>query len=547
MTGPQRASPAGRAWAAFVLTGLLLALACWALGFTRGADAAKTLLWWLTLGASLLGLARWHRPRLAGSVFLALCLVFGLDSAVQGVIRGFFGVNPQPSLIAEALANTNSSEAAGFVLEQRWPILKGLLLWLVTGLIGWHTRPLWPDTAARRTRAMPWLVGAGLLASALLHFNPTLLRQQPLLRWAVVWHRHQQAQHEIAAFQQDRQALWAQRALWQVQLDTPGPRTVVVFVGESSNSANWSWYGYPRPTARPLDEALQQLPGQLTLFMQARSPEAFTLPSLKQAFTAATQAQPQLWKSSPDFTQLARAAGFHVRWLSNQPSHEGWFAAIAQDAQEQQFINHGNWRDSSAVDADLLAPLQRMLRSETHPLELIVVHLMGQHFHFAQRCPAGLAPFGTGPDDAVMQAMQQAGRSASIRRARNDYDNAIYCGAQALADLLRLLQAERGGRPMTALYFSDHGQEVGHHRDFAGHSEQDESGHTIPLWVWRNQPAATPARRASVSRSVSLEHLDQGLHTLMGLHSRGYDPALDPFRGLGLEPVRNSPAPAHAK
>lgn len=544
MTGPHRASLAGRAWAAFVLTGLLLALIGWTLGFARGADAAKTLLWWLTLGASLLGVARWRWPRLAPGLFLALCLLFGLDSAVQGVIRGFFGVSPQPSLIAEALANTNTSEATGFVLEQRWPILKGLMLWLAMGLIGWYSRPLWPDTAARRTRALPWIVSAGLLVSAALHLNPTLLRQQPLLRWAVVWHRHQQAQQEIAAFSQDRQALWAGRAQWQAQLDSPAPRTVVVLVGESSNSANWSWYGYPRATAQPLDEALQQLPGQLTLFTQARSPEAFTLPSLKQAFTAATQAQPELWKSSPDFTQLARAAGFHVRWLSNQPSHEGWFAAIARDADAQQFINHGNWRDSSAVDADLLAPLQRMLRTGTHPQELIVVHLMGQHFHYAQRCPAGTAPFGQGPQDAVMRAMEEAGRSASIRRARNDYDNAIFCGAQALADLLRLVQAERADRPLTVLYFSDHGQEVGHHRDFAGHSEQDESGHSIPLWVWRNRPQASPAGRTRVARSVSLEHLDQGLHTLLGLHSRGYDPALDPFRGLGLEPAATAATPA---
>lgn len=525
------ASTSGRrAWIFFIASGLLLGLSQWVLGFARPADALKTTVWWLTLGSALLSGARWYSPALTGSLALALYLIFGLDAAVQGLLRGFFGVNPQPSLIAEALANTNTSEASGFVLEQRWPIIKGLLFWLAVSVMGLQARRLWrnaPQQAGGRIAA--WYSLTLVSVSALLHLNPTMLRQQPLMRWAVVYHRHAESQQEIREFEQQRAALWAKHADWQVQLTRPGIRTVVVFVGESGNRMNWSWMGYPRDTLRPLDQALEQLPGHMTVFEQARSTQAFTLPSLKLAFTPATQIRPDIWNITPDFTLLARAAGYHVSWLSNQPAHEGWFAAIARNANAQKFINNGNWRDSSAVDADLTAPLQRLLAAPAHPLELIVVHLMGQHFHYEQRCPQNLHPFRDVHDDTVMQTMQAAGRSSRVQQSRNDYDDAIYCGAQALGDLLKAVQAARADRAVSAIYFSDHGQEVGHHRDFSGHSEQDDSGYTIPLWIWHNQPAKPGAARIMDTRAFPLDLLDQALHNLLGIRSSWYEPSSDPL------------------
>lgn len=520
-----------QAWLFFIFSGLLLGMALSLLGFARPVDALKTTVWWLTLGSALVAVAHWRSPRLAGAVALAVYLIFGLDGAVQGLLRGFFGVNPQPSLIAEALANTNTSEASGFVLEQRWPIIKGLLFWLALGGMGLYARHLWRASPHRASSRTAWgATAALLLVSALLHFNPTMLRQQPLLRWAVVYHRHSESQQEILGFEAQRAALWAQHADWQVRLLKPAPRTVVVFVGESGNRMNWSWTGYPRSTLRPLDEALAQLPGQLTVFTQARSAEAFTLPSLKLAFTPATRETPDIWKSTPDFTLLAKAAGFHVTWLSNQPGHEGWFAAIARNADAQQFINNGNWRDSSAVDNDLTGPLQRLLAQPAHPLELVVVHLMGQHFHYDQRCPAHMHPFRDVHDDEVMRTMQAAGRSQRVQASRNDYDDAIYCGAQALGEMLKTVQAARADRLVSAIYFSDHGQEVGHHRDFSGHSEQDDSGYTIPMWVWHNRAASGGKARILNDRPFTLDHLDQALHTLLNINSRWYDPSQDPLQ-----------------
>lgn len=509
------------AWILFALTGLAMGASLWAFGFSRGTDAAKTTLWWFTLGTSLLAISRAYSSRLAGGVWLAITVCFAVDGATQGVIRGFFGVAPQPSVIAEALANTNSAESLGFILEQRLPMLKGMAFALTLIALGVKGRPLWWSHAhTPYKRPVLWGFGTLIVFTILIHFNGTMLAQQPLLRWIVVFHRHAQAQAEIAGFESERQKLWAQHAQWQVQLLDPQPRTVVMFIGESANRSNWQLFGYPRNTTGPLQEAFERLPGHITLYANARSPQAFTLPSLKLALTPATSQHPNIWNQTPDITFLAKDAGYHVTWLSNQPSNEGWFSAIARNADEKIFINNGNWRDSSAVDSDLAAPLSKRLASSTSNHELIVIHLLGQHFHYAQRCPASVAPFKGVDNDSVMQTMKAAGRSASTRESRNEYDNAVYCGSQAVATLLDTLYKARSERAISAFYFSDHGQEVGHNRDFSGHSEEDESGHTIPAWTWVYQPGQRTQPIQVDAQAYSLDKADQTMQKLLHIRSR---------------------------
>ena len=513
-------------WLWFSLAGLVLGLSLWSLGFARGQDAAKTTLWWFTLGGSLLAIARSVSTRSAAHCWLLLCLVFGLDSAVQGVVRGFFGALPQPGVIAEALANTTPTESWGFVLEQRWAIAKSGMYALAWLTIGWFGARAWRQAPPPRTSRKRWGLLALLLAfTGLLHANPSMLGHEPFLRWGVLYLRHQDARAQMQGLLREREALWAQRGDWQTQLGDPTPRTVVLFIGESANRMNWGLYGYPRDTTRPLAQAFESLGGQALVYRQARSTQAFTLPSLRLALTPATEQTPALWRQTPDIVLLARAAGYRVHWLSNQPGQDGWLASLARGADTHLFINKGNWRDSSTEDDDLLPALRQHLQQTAPTHELIVVHLLGQHFHYALRCGQQPGPYGQDIDDAVMQTMRAQGRSSSIRQARNEYDNATFCGARSVAQLLQAVAQARADRPVQALYFSDHGQEVGHFRDFAGHSEQDESGYTVPLWVWRN--AVASPRPAKLDAPIRLDTLDQALQNLLGLRSRWYEPQQD--------------------
>ncbi|MCC7100177.1 MAG: hypothetical protein IT500_11370, partial [Rubrivivax sp.] len=73
-----------------------------------------------------------------------------------------------------------------------------------------------------------------------------------------------------------------------------------------------------------------------------------------------------------------------------------------------------------------------------------------------------------------------------------------------------------------------HGQEVGHTRDFAGHSAEDASGYTVPLWIWRNaQAQALPIDASRLQAPILLDTLDMALQHLLGLRSRWYDAQQD--------------------
>lgn len=531
-------------WWRFALLGALLHGGALAAGFMQAKDLAKMGLWWAVAGSALWLACGRIGPRAQRTAGLVLALLFALDIGSQGVVRGYFGTDPQPGVIAESLANTTAGEAAGFLREQAGGIGRGLGLVLATGVAGWLLlRPRagrgWADGGSGGWRAKRSLGGraatlglaALLLLSVALHFNPAMLRQQPLLRWGVVYARHLQAEREIAGLDTARAQVAAGRAGWQLQLLDDAPRTVVLVIGESDNRLNWGAFGYPRNTTAPLTQALAALPGRAVLFSQGWSAEAFTLPSLRLALTPATLDRPDEWAGTPDITQLAQAAGYQVSWLSNQPAHEGWFAAMAKTAERSRFVNAGNWRDSNATDADLLPPLRQWLAAAPPAREFIVLHLLGQHFHFRQRCPAGQHPWRDVADDTVMQQMKAAGRSASSRQARNDYDDAVQCGAAVLGQVLALVNAQRPGRAVDLLYFSDHGQEVGHHRDFAGHSQQDASGYAIPMLWWSRSASggapADPLPAGLAERPFRLDGIDQALQHLLRIRTRWADPAQD--------------------
>lgn len=524
---PEAGVDARHPWRWFLLVGAFLAVSLALLRFARPQDAAKITLWWFALGGGLLAASHQISGRLASRVWLILCLVFGLDGAVQGVVRDFFGSQPQPGVLAEAVANTSAGEAWGFVLAQWRQITLGSAYWLAWWLLGWRGRIAWQGHAAPARGRLRLLVPALLLVlAAALHANPTMLRSEPFLRWGVLYVRHQQERAQMQQLLLEREARWAERAQWRAELVDPRPRTVVLFIGESGNRMNWGLYGYPRDTTAPLAQAFAELGGQTLLFSQVRSTHAFTLPSLRMALTPANEAEPELWRSAPDLVQLARAVGYRVLWISNQPGGDGWIASLGHGADEHVFINKGNWRDSSSEDEDLVPVLRRYLQQPAPPHELIVIHLLGQHFHYALRCGSRRGPFAEADDDAVARGLRAQGRAASTLQARNDYDDATWCGARSVAQLLRSVAQAREGRAVDALYFSDHGQEVGHFRDFAGHSEQDESGYAVPLWVWRNA-RAEPLPTDHLAAPIRLDVLDQAVQHLLGMRSRWYDPGQD--------------------
>jgi heptose-I-phosphate ethanolaminephosphotransferase len=513
-------------WLHFILLAIFIISCSTSLGLNRPSDGLKSFAWLLLLGSG----AIWLDSKLwlgKNRIWLFFTVVFIFDLAVQGVVRKFFGATPSPSVIAQALTNTNAGESFDFILEQARHIGFSVAF-LLLGFIGVLLFNRYSLSAFQRAlSSLNYLsVVVWGFMTTLLHFNPTMLRQEPFLRWAVVVYRHVEAQNEIQQIQSIQQQILTTKSTWNVTTEDNNDRTVVLIIGESANRHNWGKYGYARATTLPLEDTLNSLSGQTVWFTQAKSTAAFTLPSLERALTPASIHTPDDWKTSPDILMLAKAAGYQVTWLSNQPGNDGWIASLGKNADSQAFINNGNWRDSSATDLDLLPQFQKHLSLPAPKKELIVLHLLGQHFHYELRCPPNIKPYEGVEDDEVMRLMKSEGRSNSIRKTRNEYDNAVYCGSVFLSEVLKQLNEKRPNRNISFVYFSDHGQEVGHTQNFAGHSEASQNGYDIPLFIWDKQ--SNPNTNSLYEKPFSLDDLDHLLHGVLGINSNFYKSNLDP-------------------
>ena len=507
-----------------LLFGLCFCTLAWALGLLNWRTAAKLAGWWLLMGsASITVLSVFKQYKRIPWVLFGLVCLFAVDIGVQGVIRHFFGSAPTPSLLVEALANTNSSESIEFIREHGRSILNSVVFAFVMLLVAWYVLLSLNYQASSYSKKATLL---SILLLILVGLNPTMLRQNPLTRWPVLFSRHLDAQKAIKDMDRRLQLVDSQHLQWRIQTIDPDPKTVIVVIGESGNRDNWGLYGYFRDTTRPLANALNDLSGQNILFRDVWSNDAFTQPALSKALTPATKQQPDIWLDTPGITQMAREAGYQTMWLSNQTTHEGWFDALARRTDFKIFINHGNWRDSSSTDEQLLPILKEQLSTHQSSKELIVIHLLGQHFYYNQRCPVNIHPFSQS-DDEVQRVLNEQGRSSATITARGEYDNAIYCGANVLAEILKTAQAARADRALSVLYFSDHGQEVGHHENFAGHTQRYLSGFSIPmlLWVNSNWKESYPVEYAN--RPFRNDWVDQTVQHLLGIRSAWYDQRYD--------------------
>lgn len=117
---------------------------------------------------------------------------------------------------------------------------------------------------------------------------------------------------------------------------------------------------------------------------------------------------------------------------------------------------------------------------------------MGSHPHYNLRFPAGGNPFDDQIDE-VEAELQRNGRPPWVRKFRQEYDSAVLYHDSVVSETLQLTRkVGRANAYRAWMYLSDHGQEVGHNSNHAGHSPSTASGYRIPTVIWRNGVAEVP-------------------------------------------------------
>lgn len=460
-----------------------------------------------------------HRLRAVATWWLAMGFV--LDGAVRHYLWAHYQAAPDSSMVLGALANSRARESTEYLWANAPDVLLRLApTLLAAAVLAWalHLAARWPHSAPwRPPRRLLLAAAAGLLLVAgLAHASKPWRRMHPAVFWSQWWDSAQQLRAGWAQQRQMRERTLARAREMAPTLAFDGASTVMLVVGESINRDDLGLYGYARDTTPRLAADRTELGDSFVVLRHAWSADASTLPALHNLFRFGQGERGE----APHLLALARAAGYKVWWIGNQDDMalESLHASLSDRV---EMINRRPGRGGETLDGELLDEVGRAL-ADPSPRKLVVVHLMGAHPHYELRYPPGANPFA-GVDDAVDRQLQAAGRSAWTREARQAYDAAVLYHDSVLSGLLKSLREGAGsGKRAAWMYLSDHGQEVGHELDRAGHSATTASGYRIPALIWRSEPATTDAGTAAL-RPFRADWAAWTVADLLGLHWPGQD------------------------
>lgn len=494
-----------------VLAGALIIVVSYWLADIGWRDSGKAVLVY-ALGAFALSSPRLP-ARLRATLVLVWRLAFVADFGIRALLLAIYHTRPDTVLVVEAVSNTTSEESLEFLM-QYWHTLAyylggaALLGALLTLVDAPYQRAHLPGP--RTTAAVALLFLA-------LHANPTFRKSDPLYFWPSQVSQVRGFQLNVEQLRAKREIASGKLADWSPDYEGARQHTVGVVVGESTSRWNWQLYGYPRATT----PGLLAESADLMVFKDVLAATSGTVSSFRYMFTPMALDQPMQDEEMPSVIMLARAAGYKVFWISNQ--HDRYInPRFAEEADVSRLLNVGGRRGDRHLDETVIPEWIAAL-NDPAPRKLIVVHLLGAHPHYELRYPSAFSVFGKA-EDAVSRQLLGEGRMPWIRAQRDQYDNAMLYQDSVICRLLRSFKA-LSGTSGAFLYTSDHAQEVGHTRNFAGHSAE-MPGLVVPLLVWMSKPPGAAEERQMETRAFQNDVLDWTLLDLLDVSTSHDQPQL---------------------
>jgi glucan phosphoethanolaminetransferase (alkaline phosphatase superfamily) len=228
-------------------------------------------------------------------------------------------------------------------------------------------------------------------------------------------------------------------------------QVVVLVIGETSRSRNWSLYGYNRVTNPRL-----QSRKEIIVFQDAVTAATHTLQALQLVLTRATPHNLTPVYTEKSILSAFGEAGYKTAWISNQNISGGVDTPINIIANEADFVSFPfkDYRIRGDFDSVLVGKFEKfILENKGKPL-FIVLHTMGSHELYRQRYPKDFEifkPVVTGDDyNFASEGMRE--------KLVNTYDNSILYTDYILDAFVDVL--ERNADESVLLYFSDHGENL---------------------------------------------------------------------------------------
>ncbi|MEI6176026.1 MAG: phosphoethanolamine transferase [Verrucomicrobiota bacterium] len=281
----------------------------------------------------------------------------------------------------------------------------------------------------------------------------------------------------------------------------PPAMTVVMVIGESARSANWSLYGYERPTTPLVADRLEKSDNRGVVFLDALAAGRLTMNAVPSMLSPTCAKDFQNYCTTPSVIRVFRSAGYRTGVISSQiRASEFWDGAVnlmLNDSASIERLDH---------DDHMPAALDRWLGGDPQARQFAVLHLFGSHYNYSERYPDRFNRF-RGGDEMI-----------------DTYDNSLAFTDDVLARLIDRIQ--KIPTPAVLFYSSDHGENL---NDFGDgniqHSCREFTRYEIevPMLFFANHAFATAhpqqlaAIRACAMRPVSHDNISQTLIGIAGL------------------------------
>jgi glucan phosphoethanolaminetransferase (alkaline phosphatase superfamily) len=245
---------------------------------------------------------------------------------------------------------------------------------------------------------------------------------------------------------------------WIVDAGSSTQANYVIIVGESMRRDYMSLFGYPTSTTPFLDKV------NGTFYSDYISTAPNTFESLPRTLALSKGKNSYI---ADNVITLAKAAGLHTHWFSNQGllgEFDTPISKIAMFSDEHHFLKKGDYQSRNTDDDELL-PLLRGALASNGLGNLYVLHTMGSHPDFCERLGNETPAFTSENSDLGCYL-------SSYRKTDRFIEHAY-----------QMLQATHS--PFKLFYFSDHGLS---HRDIDGklylrHGGNNRQNYEVPLLV----------------------------------------------------------------
>ncbi|MDO4691864.1 MAG: phosphoethanolamine transferase [Porphyromonadaceae bacterium] len=489
----------------------------------------------LTWGICALPMPRLMRRAVVGMILIATAGLFLTESFLLHTYQTVF-----TDSIALILLSTNPSELREFtpslLIPSVWLIPLGQLLATSVAVYGLR---FW----LRRERSQESSLIINLIASGLLLFGYGVLNQGVSFRNRLYANDTEEFPifSQMAPFERLYMSLYTTieeksisekflSQLKEISLEvthTPLKKhNVVLIIGESLTKRYMHCYGYPLETTPHIDSLLRQ--GNLFLFTDVISPEAYTASSLSKVLTSYTNESAQDWYTFPTLPSVMSRAGYHTYWLSAQENsglriHQ--VVAISETSDETYFIKKRTTRDwwspqKPAIDEEVLPYLHSCKSLPGEQSLLQIVHLMGSHPIFDQRYPEHYHPFSL--NDLPERI------SPKVDQGRLDYIRSVHYNDSIVGQIINRYADE----PSLIIYLSDHGYIVYDDPETPEQARHgiEAGGLEIPFMVYLSSsmqemyPDLMKRIKLHQSSPIMTDLLPASLYDLLGIRTPHSDP-----------------------